>query len=103
MGVRQDRTTPAGQIWGVVTSATPAALTPMLVEGDRQCQNIIGAKAAEACRPTLYRPRQTISNRLCRFVDRVLYKNVVSNVPCDCRVCPAQRGIVMCGRPCHCN
>jgi len=26
-----------------------------------------------------------------------VYKNVALSVPCDCRVCPAQPGIVMCG------
>jgi len=30
-----------------------------------------------------------------------IYKNVVLNVPCDCRVCPAQPGIAICGNPCH--
>jgi len=29
LGGRQHRTTPVGQIWGVATPATPAALTPM--------------------------------------------------------------------------
>ena len=39
LGGRQHRTTPAGQILGVATPATPAALTPMIVVASVYIEN----------------------------------------------------------------
>jgi len=38
LGGRQHRTTPAGQILGVATLATPAALTPMVACRNREAE-----------------------------------------------------------------
>jgi len=53
IGGRQHRTTPAGQILGVATSATPAALTPMRSTVDEFVDNTIDLPRRNFLSPSL--------------------------------------------------